>query len=169
MEITPRVHQVEGTDGNCYIVIRDGLILIDTGMPGNSRRILSYIRETLKREPSEIHTIILTPFHIDHTGNVAELKKVGNTNVAIHEGDSPYLSGEKPMPVPKGRRSLLFRVLRLFLRFTPVRADIFLKDGETIAGLTCIHTPGHTPGSTCFYDSEGKVIFGAMQSSRPEG
>jgi glyoxylase-like metal-dependent hydrolase (beta-lactamase superfamily II) len=159
MEITPRVHQVDGMHGNCYIVLRDGLILIDTGMPGTSGRILSYVRENLKRDPSEIHTILLTHFHIDHTGNVAELKKAAKAKVAIHGEDALYLAGEKPMPVPRGRRSLLFRILRRFRRLTPVRADILLKEGDTIAGLTCIHTPGHTPGSTCFYDPEGKVIL----------
>jgi glyoxylase-like metal-dependent hydrolase (beta-lactamase superfamily II) len=159
MEITPQVHQIEGMHGNCYIVVRDGLVLVDTGMPGNSRRILSYIRGTLGRDPSEIHTILLTHFHIDHTGNVAELKRVGNPRVAIHEGDAPYLSGEKPMPAPKVQRSLIVRILRHFLRFTPVRADVILRDGDVIGGLTCIHTPGHTPGSSCFHDSRGRVIF----------
>jgi glyoxylase-like metal-dependent hydrolase (beta-lactamase superfamily II) len=159
MEILPGVHQVEGMHGNCYLVVREGLVLIDTGMPGNSRRILSYIRKTLKQDASEIHTILLTHFHIDHTGNVAELRKTGSAKVAIHEGDAPYLSGEKPMPVPKARRSLLMRIFRFFVRFTPLRPDIILKDEDTIAGLTCIHTPGHTPGSSCFYDPGKRVIF----------
>ena len=159
MEITPAVHLVGAMRGNCYVVIRGGLVLIDTGMPGNSRKILAYLRETLGREPSEIHTILLTHFHVDHTGNVAELKKSSNAKVAIHEGDAPYLSGEKPMPLPKGRRSFLFRILRPFLKFTPVQPDILLKEGDTVAGLTCIHTPGHTPGSTCFLDPAEKVIF----------
>jgi glyoxylase-like metal-dependent hydrolase (beta-lactamase superfamily II) len=159
MEITPAVHQVEGMHGNCYIVVKDGLVLVDTGVPRSERKILSYVRGTLRRDPSEIRTILLTHFHVDHTGNVAALKKAVNAKVAIHEGDAPYLSGEKPMPVPKARRSLLFRILRRFFRVKPVRADIILRDGDTIAGLTCIHTPGHTPGSTCFHDREGKVVF----------
>jgi glyoxylase-like metal-dependent hydrolase (beta-lactamase superfamily II) len=159
MEITPGVHQVEGMHGNCYIVVKDGLVLVDTGLPGSERKILSYVWETLGRDPLEIHTILLTHFHVDHTGNVAALKKAVNAKVAIHEEDAPFLSGENQIPVPKARRSLLFRILRRFHRFQPVRADIILKDGDAVAGLTCIHTPGHTPGSTCFHDPEGKVIF----------
>jgi glyoxylase-like metal-dependent hydrolase (beta-lactamase superfamily II) len=158
MEIIPGVLQVEGIHGNCYLVVGDGLVLIDTGMPGNSRRILSYVRETLGQEPSAIHTILLTHFHIDHTGNVAELRKLTKAKVAIHEGDASYLSGEKPMPVPR-RSSLLFRILRFFIKFAPLKPDIILKDGDTTSGLTCIHTPGHTPGSSCFYNQEKKVIF----------
>jgi glyoxylase-like metal-dependent hydrolase (beta-lactamase superfamily II) len=158
MEIVPGVHQVEGIHGNCYLVARDGLVLIDTGMPGNGGKITSYVRGTLGKEPSAIHTIILTHFHIDHIGNVGELRKVTKAKVAIHERDAPYLSGEKPMPMPK-KRSLLRQILRFFIRVAPVRPDILLRDGDTIAGFTCIHAPGHTPGSTCFYDPEKKVIF----------
>jgi glyoxylase-like metal-dependent hydrolase (beta-lactamase superfamily II) len=83
---------------------------------------------------------------------------VTKAKVAIHERDAPYLSGEKPMPMPK-KRSLLRQILRFFIRVAPVRPDILLRDGDTIAGFTCIHTPGHTPGSTCFYDPVKKVIF----------
>jgi glyoxylase-like metal-dependent hydrolase (beta-lactamase superfamily II) len=159
MEILPGVHRVGGIHGNCYLVLRDGLILIDTGMPGSSGKILSYVRETLALEPSAIHTILLTHFHIDHTGNVAQLRKLTKAKVAIHELDAAYLSGEKPMPVPESRRSFLARILRIFFGFTPVHADILLKDGDIAAGFTCIHTPGHTPGSSCFHDPVERVIF----------
>jgi glyoxylase-like metal-dependent hydrolase (beta-lactamase superfamily II) len=169
MEIVPGVHQVGGMHGNCYILVRDGLVLIDTGMPGNTGKILSYVRETLGQEPSAVQTILLTHFHIDHTGNVAKLRKLSKAKVAIHEGDAPYFSGEKPMPVPKTRRSLFAKVLRFFFRFTPVQADIILSDGDTVAGLTCIHTPGHTPGSSCFYDPVKKVIFVGDAIVTPEG
>ena len=33
MEIIPGIHQVDGVNGNCYIIVRDKLILIDTGLP----------------------------------------------------------------------------------------------------------------------------------------
>ncbi|HTY52793.1 MAG TPA: MBL fold metallo-hydrolase [Methanomicrobiales archaeon] len=158
MEIVPGVHSVEGIHGNSYLVARDGLVLIDTGMPGNGGKITGYIREILGKDPSAVQTILLTHFHIDHIGNVAELRKLTNAKVAIHEADAPYLSGEKPMPMPK-KRSLLRQILRFFIRVAPVRPDILLHDGDTIAGFTCVHTPGHTPGSTCFYDPEKKVIF----------
>jgi len=145
--------------GNVFLVERDALVLIDTGMPGSAGKILSYVREILGKEPTTITTILLTHYHLDHTGSVAKLAARTKAKVAIHEGDAPYLAGEKPMPVPKVKRPLLMRILRTFIRVTPARPDIILHDGETIAGLTCIHTPGHTPGSACFYDPAKKVIF----------
>jgi glyoxylase-like metal-dependent hydrolase (beta-lactamase superfamily II) len=168
MEIAPGVHQVEGMHGNCYLVARQGLALIDTGMPGNAGKIASFVRGTLGKNPSEIHTILLTHFHIDHTGNVAELRRVTNAKVAIHEGDAPYLSGEKPMPAPK-KGSFLTGILRSFIRAAPVKPDIVLHDGDTIAGFTCIHTPGHTSGSICFYDPQMKVIFVGDATVTPGG
>jgi glyoxylase-like metal-dependent hydrolase (beta-lactamase superfamily II) len=159
MEIVPGIHQVDGVNGNCYVIIGDGLILIDTGLPRNSKKILTYIQDTLKRKPSEIKTIILTHFHIDHIGNVHELKMVSSAKVAIHEADADYIAGRKPHPAPKGGRGMLYRLLGMFFRSSLVEPDIKLKNGDTIAGLTCIHTPGHTPGSICLFDPVSKVLF----------
>ena len=159
MEIVPGIHQIDGINGNCYIIVRDRLILIDTGLPRSSKKILSYIQNTLKRKPSEIATIILTHYHIDHTGNVCELKNLSGAKVAVHEADADFISGRKPQPVPKGRLGLPFRLLGIFFRPAFMEPDIRLKNGDTIAGLTCIHTPGHTPGSTCLYDPVANVLF----------
>ena len=40
MEILPQLYQVDGVQGNRYILERDGLVLIDTGLPRNSKKIL---------------------------------------------------------------------------------------------------------------------------------
>ncbi|MDD1658088.1 MAG: MBL fold metallo-hydrolase [Methanomicrobiales archaeon] len=159
MEITPGVHRIDGMRGNCYLIARDGLVLIDTGLPRTSWKILTYVRNTLHRNPSEIHTILVTHYHMDHVGNLPALRKATAARVAVHEGDAPYLSGEKPMPLPEWPRSLLIRLVRPFLGWTPIRADILLRDGDTLAGLTCIHTPGHTPGSICLFDPVERVLF----------
>lgn len=159
MEIAPGIHQVDGVNGNCYIIVRDKLILIDTGLPRSSKKILSYIEDTLKRTPSDLSTIILTHYHIDHTGNVCELKNLSGATVAVHAADADFVSGKKPHPAPKGRLGLPYRLLGIFFRPAFVEPDIRLKNGDIIAGLTCIHTPGHTPGSICLFDPVAKVLF----------
>jgi hypothetical protein len=32
--------------------------------------------------------------------------------------------------------------------FKTVQPDILTHDGDVVGGLACIHTPGHTPGTT---------------------
>ena len=45
MEIEPGIHQVNRIRGvNCYLVTTErGMLVIDTGMPGNGRRIIDYV------------------------------------------------------------------------------------------------------------------------------
>jgi hydroxyacylglutathione hydrolase len=159
MEIIPGIHRVDGVNGNCYIIVRDRLTLIDTGLPRNGKKITGYIGDSLKRTPSDLSTIILTHYHVDHTGNAGELKNLSGAKVAVHEEDADFVSGRKPHPEPKGRLGLPYRFLGMFFRPAFVEPDIRLKNGDTIAGLTCIHTPGHTPGSICLFDPAAKVLF----------
>ena len=160
MEIIPGIHQIDGINGNCYIIVRDGLTLIDTGLPHGGAQVLAYLRNVLQKNPSDVTTIILTHYHIDHTGNVVDLKNKSGAKVAIHKADADYVSGKKARPSLKGVRGLLMTVLGGILFRTPdFQADILLADGDTIAGLTCIHTPGHTPGSICLLDPVTKTLF----------
>jgi len=54
---------------------------------------------------------------------------------------------------------LPFRFMSMFFRPAFVEPDIRLKNGDTTAGLTCTHTPGHTPGSICLLDPVTNVLF----------
>ena len=78
--------------------------------------------------------ILMTHNHMDHTGALAELKSALNVPIAAHSDD------------------------RL-----PITPDMLLTDGESITfgniTLTVMHTPGHTPGSLCFY-TKGYLISG---------
>jgi glyoxylase-like metal-dependent hydrolase (beta-lactamase superfamily II) len=159
MEIVPGIHQVDGVNGNCYIIVKDTLTIIDTGLPHNSTKIINYITEILKRKPSDIKTIVLTHAHTDHTGNVYDLKKISNADVAIHESDADYLAGKKHPPLPKSLFALIVKIMGLFFKARSVEPDIQLKNGDSIAGVTCIHTPGHTPGSICLFDPSSQVMF----------
>lgn len=168
MEIVPGIHQVEGVNGNCYILSREGLTILDTGIPGSGRKILGYVRETLHREPSEITTVLITNFHTDHAGGVPELKKtVPALKTAIHKTDAGHVSGQTPLPRYKGLKGLLLRLF-VTLRPTTFTPDILLKDGDRIDGLTCVHLSGHTPGSCGFLDEESKIFF-AGDTIRSDG
>ena len=45
MNVAPGIHEVDGVRvANVYLVtIDDGLLLVDTGMPGNAKRVLRFV------------------------------------------------------------------------------------------------------------------------------
>jgi glyoxylase-like metal-dependent hydrolase (beta-lactamase superfamily II) len=159
MEIVPGIHQVDGVNANAYIIARKGIVVIDAGIPGSAKKILAYIRNSLHRDPSEITTVIITHFHADHVGGVKALKQaLPGLKIAIHEADAGYVAGTTPLPRYPGLRGLIVGLFSLLMPsvFPP---DIILKDGDRIEGLSCIHLPGHTPGSIGLLDEESKTLF----------
>ena len=157
MKVAEGIHRVDGVRvSNAYLVSADdGLLLVDTGIPGNAKRILAFV-ERLGRRPDELRTIVLTHWHIDHVGSVAGLKRLTGAQVAIHELDAPVLAGrERPA---KGRRAMAV-ITRLF-HLRPVSADLRLRDGDRIGGLEVVHVPGHTAGSIVLRRDDGVVFSG---------
>jgi glyoxylase-like metal-dependent hydrolase (beta-lactamase superfamily II) len=160
MEIIPGIHQVDGVNGNCYILARDHLTVIDTGIPGSGKKILAYIRNRLHREPSEIKTVIITHFHMDHVGGVSALMSAApELKVAVGEADAGYVDGTIPLPVYRGFRGFLLHVADIVMKPPAFRPGILLKDGDVVAGLRCIHLPGHTPGSIGLLDETTGTLF----------
>ena len=53
----------------------------------------------------------------------------------------------------------LIKIMSFIFRIRPVKADIVLDDGDVIGDYRVIHTPGHTSGSICLYNSTRRIIF----------
>jgi glyoxylase-like metal-dependent hydrolase (beta-lactamase superfamily II) len=159
MKITEGIHLIpEMGMANAYLV-EDGdkLLVIDTGMPGHARKIVSYV-ESLGKDPRSVETIVLTHPDLDHSGSAAQLKQLTGAKVAIHEEDAPRLAGEKPWSEAKGAAGVMIRILGLFIKLQPVRPDISLEEGEKLGPLTVLETPGHTSGSISLYKA-GTALF----------
>ena len=161
MEIIQGIHLVDGTSGNVYLIVEDKeLMLIDTGMPGNAKKILGYVESELKRKPADIKTIILTHHHVDHAGSLYDMKKATNAKVAIHALDADYISGKKKQVIKvKGMKSLIIRIFGILFKAKNVEPDQLLKDNDSVKGYVVVHTPGHTEGSISLYGPANKVIF----------
>jgi glyoxylase-like metal-dependent hydrolase (beta-lactamase superfamily II) len=166
MKMADGVFKVDGVRvANVYLVVtQDGLLLVDTGMPGNVRRILRFI-EGLGRQPRDLRHIVLTHCDIDHVGSVAELKRRTGARVAIHELDVAVLSGEQ-RPQKGG---LAMVALYRLLRFRPIAPDLRLRDGDTIGGLQVMHVAGHTAGSIALLRNDGVVFSGDALLSDTHG
>jgi hydroxyacylglutathione hydrolase len=170
VEVVRGIHQIEGVRGaNSYLVQHGSdRTVIDTGMPGNEKKILEYAHR-LGVEPANLKFIILTHPDIDHSGSVAELKSLTGAKVAIHELDAPRLAGEKKLKEVRGPLGAVFGVMSVFMRFTPVRPDILLRDSDNILDLKVIHTPGHTDGSICLFREDEAIFVGDAMRTDSKG
>lgn len=120
---------------------RDGLILLDVGMPGFAPEVEKNIR-TLGYDPKQVRWVLNSHAHFDHAGGLARFKRDTGARLAAMGPDVRQLEtgtyvGDEADPA---------------LRFEPVRVDRVLKDGDTVGlggvTLTAHLTPGHSPGDT---------------------
>ena len=157
MLLADGVYKVDGPRAaNVYLVeVDDGLLLVDSGMPRNAKRIVAFIESTGHRA-ADLRYIVLTHSDMDHVGSVAQLKELTGAQVAIHELDGPVLTGAQR--AQKG--GPLMAVFGRLFRIRHVTPDLLLKDGDVVGGLTAVHVPGHTAGSIALVRDDGVVFSG---------
>ncbi len=158
MEVIPGIHEIDTRVALSYLVVGDQLTLIDTGMAGSAKKILGYVKNVLKRDNTDIKTIIITHHHFDHVGSLDKLKNLTGAKIAIHKDDADYISGKKS---DNGSTlvNVFVKLFKIIYRYKPVEPDIILEDGDQMGEYQVIHTPGHTPGSICLYNHHNKAIF----------
>jgi glyoxylase-like metal-dependent hydrolase (beta-lactamase superfamily II) len=131
---------------NCIIYSKNNkCIIFDPGDEGE--KIANYIKENAL-DPLYI---LNTHGHFDHVGAVKYLQETFNNPFYIHRDDSYLLKGSF--------ESFLFGMIRI-----EVPANInFLNDNEFFQledeEFLVIHTPGHTKGSVCFYNSTSNILI----------
>lgn len=141
-----------------YLIIdKNGAFLIDTGMGYRS------IKKEVEKRTSLPVRVLLTHSHWDHIGGVHEFP---NTSVFDNTFEKRNLkNGFWAAKVPELRDKKMF-----FKGFLPrnyysqgLCKFKLLKNFQTIASdtftINVIHTPGHTPGSVCFFIPEFNALF----------
>jgi glyoxylase-like metal-dependent hydrolase (beta-lactamase superfamily II) len=168
-EVVSGIHEVSlprrGVPVNAFLISGDSLVLVDTGAPGSSTRLLSAIRE-IGREPAEVRCVAITHHHIDHIGSLASVVHETGAEVFAHAKEAPILEGTMPPP-PKVGRSLSSRIrIALSARLNaeqaaPVNVDHALEDGAELAGtgVRAIYTPGHTAGHLAYVHTASGTLF----------
>lgn len=158
----PDVHLVDVSVGcNTYVIIDNGVTLVDTGLRGNVAKIYAYIGK-LGYEPKDIRRIIITHAHLDHINCLHRLKKDTGAEVMVGEKDADIVGGKKPLHRMKGALGLISSMLDLYYHYTPVDVDRPLKDGDTIdvlGGLRAVYLGGHSPGNIGLYSASRKLFF----------
>ncbi len=144
---------------NAYLVREDdGLTLVDTTMPHSAKKILAAAREA----GDPIVRIALTHAHGDHIGSLDELKAaLPDVEVIISTRDARLLAKDKSLdpgePAGKIRGSLPGAKTK------PTRT---IDDGDRVASLQAIASPGHTPGHLAYLDTrDGTLLCGDVFTS----
>lgn len=135
---------------NCYLAINEETkqtMIIDPGA------CPAYLLNHIKSEGLKVEGIFLTHGHYDHMLGLKGFCEAFDVPVYVHQVENDMLKTKE---------------LNLSTTYTDGYEffdAVCLQDGQNIefAGYSCkvIHTPGHTPGGTCYYvESEGVLFSG---------
>jgi glyoxylase-like metal-dependent hydrolase (beta-lactamase superfamily II) len=117
-------------DNNLWVIGNDdSCVVVDA--PHRVPEILKVV------DGRKVTAVLLTHAHDDHVRVAPEVAAATGAPMFLHPAEEPLwrlVHPDVPMPRP-------------------------LADGQEIAGLTVIHTPGHSPGAVCFHAPALKAVF----------
>jgi glyoxylase-like metal-dependent hydrolase (beta-lactamase superfamily II) len=122
--------QTFDVDNNLWVIgDDDSCVIVDA--PHRVPEILKVV------DGRKVTAVLLTHAHDDHVRVAPEVAAATGAPMFLHPAEEPLwrlVHPDVPMPRP-------------------------LSDGQVIADLTVIHTPGHSPGAVCFHLPEQKTVF----------
>lgn len=169
------------TSINCYLYEeknRAGVTLIDAGI--DTPAFQTFFQEKLREfgfEMKDIHTILLTHYHEDHTGVVNEILKHHRPTIYAHEKAIERLHFE-PSFLERKLRCLtalynkhevnewgdkqLQKIKQTITVPDPRKIEapiVPLVEGDCIGPFTVLEVPGHSPDSIAFWDAQSEWLF----------
>ncbi len=155
--------RIKGAISNCYLLLGNRPVLVDTGAPGDLPRIMAALKSH-QIEPPQLALILLTHGHSDHAGNAAELQRRSARPVAMHANDAALARlGENGVLAVQ---SELGRLIRPFVDepFPAFEPDILFREPFSLEPYgvrgNVVPTPGHTLGSVSVVLDTGEAIIG---------
>ncbi len=144
-----------------YDANRHEAVLIDTGLVGEIPQLAKILRDT-DLTWHDIKAILLTHGHLDHTGNLAELKQLTGAPVLAHPWEQAHIDGTFSYQGASRICGLMENAGRWALRYRFVTIDEMLMPGMELpywGGLRVVHLPGHTEGHCGFYSKRFNLLF----------
>lgn len=151
--------QGRGNNCNSYLIKGKKTILVDPGHIYNEFR--ESCLEILVRQMGadglrleEVELILCTHGHPDHVESAGIVREKSGALLAVHRQDDFILEVlEQRYAAVAGKE------------MPTLKPDFYLGEGELNIGqaepeqIRVIHTPGHSPGSACFYLPERKTLI----------
>jgi len=157
-------HITNAFDCNIY-AIRSGseVVLVDAGIGLDTERIIAYIRHQ-GLNPDRIRLILVTHYHGDHIGGLAQLRELTGAEVVASTNAAPAIEQGDEEKTGVGNLRQLYDHLSSY-HLEPCKVDRIVGDGDVIDfrghQIKVIATPGHCSGHVCYLvaSARGKALF----------
>src|SRR5262245_39159910 len=160
---------------NIYLVVDDPITLVDTGTK-TDEAVAAWRAQMSKIgcKTEDIKRIILTHTHEDHCGLAGTLQRESGARVHVHEWEFQNISTHRHTRVdpellersgaPREELERMAARYQLIHHFADAVEDVeaYRDEQEFVfasGALRVIHTPGHTPGSSCLLRESNRLML----------
>jgi len=162
---------------NSTYVFPDRGVVVDPGPPGEDAwRTLRSGLEANAFDLGDVEDVVLTHWHADHAGNAPRLAAAADADLHMHERDAPLIRdycAERRRRVERDAETLdrwgapesVVSEVRESDTPSPIPDTVPVighADGDRVAGLELLHTPGHTCGHLAVRDERTLYVGDAV-------